>query len=82
LALYSINEQGLLQIKDLIEEFGIKSRLSVGYGCRRNVLALIIRDFNQFNKQIGFNLKRKQDKLNKIIESRHPDSNQEPFGFS
>ena len=38
-----------------------------GYGLKRNVYALIIKDLKLFKDKIGFNLKRKQERLNEFI---------------
>ena len=65
--LYSINSKGLKQIQKILDDFNITNKMNSGYGARRNVYALIIRDLDVFNKKIGFNLKRKQDKLNSLI---------------
>tara|TARA_Y100000310_G_scaffold29928_1_gene28439 strand:+ start:110 stop:724 length:615 start_codon:yes stop_codon:yes gene_type:complete len=67
IALYSINENGLRQIKDMLEEFNISSVIYFGFGQRRNVFGLIVTDFKLFNKKIGFSLKRKQEKLEKFV---------------
>ena len=64
--LYSINSEGLGQIQNILLEFDISTKLYPGYGLKRNVYALIVRDLELFNKQIGFGLKRKQDKLNEL----------------
>lgn len=65
--LYSINKHGLLQIKNMLREFKMNSRLKSGFGCKRNVYALLIKDLKTFNEQIGFNLRRKKDKLRELI---------------
>ena len=65
--LYSINLNGLNQIKDLLSEFGIGGKISSGYGLKRNVFAIVIKDLDNFNKKVGFNLQRKQEKLNQLI---------------
>ncbi|MEK6932932.1 MAG: LAGLIDADG family homing endonuclease [Nanoarchaeota archaeon] len=70
--LYSINKKGLLDLKSLIEKFGINSRLVKGYGLKRNVYAIVINkknDIKLFSKIIGFNLERKQEKLTKFINN-------------
>ena len=61
--LYSINVDGLKQIQNMVLEFNIDSRIMSGYGAKRNVYALIIKDLNKFDKEIGFNLTRKLSKL-------------------
>lgn len=65
--LYSINNEGLLQIKDMLTEFKIDSKIKSGFGQRKNVYALIVNNLKLFHKEIGFNLKRKQDKLEGLI---------------
>lgn len=60
--LYSINKSGLLQVKDMLKEFEIRSELKSGFGCKRNVFALSLKH-KPFKDKIGFGLKRKQDKL-------------------
>ena len=65
--LYSINKKGLEQIIFLLKEFKIESFLVSGFGLRRNVYGLTIKDLKLFLKEIGFNLKRKQRKLEKIV---------------
>jgi len=64
--LYSINRRGLKQVRRLLLEFDIKSQLSYGYGAKRNVYALLIKELDSFYKEIGFNLKRKQNKLTSL----------------
>ena len=64
--LYSINKEGLQQIQKMLLEFDIDSQLGSGYGAKRNVYALLIKDLDKFDKEVGFNLKRKQDKLNHL----------------
>jgi len=61
--LYSINENGLKTIQTMLEDFGIKSKLVPGYGCRRNVYAVVIKDSLSFKSKIGFYLARKHDKI-------------------
>ncbi len=61
--LYSTNHSGLRQIQRMIMELGIPSRIQGGYGERRNVHALIIKDLKPFQRKIGFNLARKSSKL-------------------
>lgn len=46
--LYSINLKGLEQIKDLLEEFGIVNRIAPGYGAKRTVFAIVIKDMKSF----------------------------------
>ncbi len=66
--LYSINERGLLQVKDMLTEFKITSRIKSGFGYMRNVYALAIKDLKLFKERIGFNLQRKQEKLNNLLK--------------
>ena len=64
--IYSINLKGLKQVKKLIEEFDIGCRIKGGFGCKRNVFAIIIsgkKNVIKYRDIIGFSLKRKQDKL-------------------
>ncbi len=68
IALYSINKNGLLQIQEILKEFGVQTKINPGYGAKRNVYAIIIKDFKKFKKEIGFSLKRKQEKLNRLIK--------------
>ena len=64
--LYSINLEGLKQIQRMLMGFNIMSNLSSGYGLKRNVYALLIKDLKVFYDQLGFNLKRKQEKLREL----------------
>ena len=64
--LYSINKNGLKQVQGMLSEFKINSKLSSGYGAKRNVYAIIINDLSKFDKEVGFNLNRKQSKLNSL----------------
>ena len=60
--LYSINEQGIVQIKTLLEEFHIFSCIRKGYGKKRNVFGLVIKDIKSiknFHEKIGFNINKK-----------------------
>jgi intein/homing endonuclease len=65
--IYSINLNGLKQIQKMLMEFKILSKISPGYGLKRNVYGLVIYDIKLFGDQIGFNLKRKQEKLESFI---------------
>ena len=69
--LYSINLQGLRQIQKLLIGFNIQGKIYPGYGLKRNVYAILIRDLRLFHDKIGFNLKRKQDKLEKFIKESY-----------
>lgn len=68
IALYSINKEGLLQVKDWLDYFDVHSKLKYGFGERRNVFALMISDFHRFNDKIGFSLSRKQERLVSVIK--------------
>jgi len=68
--LYSTNKNGLQEMKNLLNEFNIKSKLRSGYGKKRNVFALVIKDIESiknFANNIGFDLERKQTKLSNIL---------------
>ena len=67
-SLYSINKKGLTQIKKMLKEFGIESKFEKGFGARRNVYAVSIKDLRLFKDKIGFNLVRKQQKLEEYIK--------------
>lgn len=80
LRLYSINIKGLEQMQNLLSEFSINGRIIPGYGLRRNVYALVLRNKNiiNFALEIGFSCIRKKEKLNELlknIKSREWDSN-------
>ncbi|MEA2038177.1 MAG: LAGLIDADG family homing endonuclease [Nanoarchaeota archaeon] len=66
--LYSINLKGLKQIEKILNDFDVHSNLQGGYGARRNVYALIIKDLELFDGRIGFNLRRKQERLNQFLK--------------
>jgi len=61
--LYSINLEGLKQIQKILSNFKMQSKLVSGFGLKRNVYALTIKDIKLFHKQVGFNLERKQEKI-------------------
>ena len=65
--LYSINRNGLLQIQELLSAFFISSKLVPGYGAKRNVYGLRINERLRFSALIGFSLKRKQQKLERLL---------------
>jgi len=65
--LYSINLLGLKQIREILSEFKIETHFQKGFGLKRNVHALVIKDIKRFDKLIGFNLKRKQEKLKEFL---------------
>lgn len=68
LRLYSINLDGLKQIQDmLLKEFNIESKITPGYGLKRNVYGLIVKDLKLFKEKVGFNLTRKQERLLQLI---------------
>ena len=64
--LYSINSNGLKQLQKMLLKFNIENRLDHGYGAKRNVYAVLIKDLNKFDEEIGFNLKRKENKLKSL----------------
>lgn len=64
IALYSINKEGLEQIKMMLKEFSIDSHIKSGFGANRKVYGLIVKNHKLFYDKIGFSLKRKNDKLN------------------
>ena len=70
--LYSINSKGLGQVQEILREFNIACKLKKGFGCKRNVYALVIEDLSLFYRQIGFNLKRKQEKLELCLKFQKP----------
>ena len=65
--LYSTNFKGITQIQKMLIELGIVSRITSGYGSKRNVYGLIVRDLRKFHNTIGFNLARKQEKLKSLL---------------
>ena len=65
--LYSINQNGLLQIQEMLSKAKINSKIVSGFGHSRNVYALTIRDLTAFCK-IGFNLSRKQKRLEEFLK--------------
>jgi intein/homing endonuclease len=67
-SLYSINKKGLLQIKGMLEELGIRSKLEKGFGFKRNVYALSINGLKLFRDKIGFGLTRKQQRLEEFLK--------------
>ena len=67
-SLYSINKKGLFQIKKMLKELRIESKVEVGFGCKRNVYALSIKDLKLFRNKISFSLIRKQQKLEEFIK--------------
>jgi intein-encoded DNA endonuclease-like protein len=68
--LYSINRTGLIQIQKLLDDFSIKSKIVGGFGSKRNVYAVVIKDVIIFYKKIGFNLKRKNKRLREAIGNK------------
>ena len=42
--------------------------MAKGFGQKRNVFALVIKDLKKFQEKIGFNLVRKQKKLQEYIQ--------------
>ncbi len=83
--LYSTNEKGLLQIQEMMQKFGFESNIKAGYGCKRNVFGLVIKDIQFYYEKIGFYCLRKQKKLEKYVKvgSENPHSTFEvpPPGF-
>ncbi|MBI2543034.1 MAG: hypothetical protein HYW24_02515 [Candidatus Aenigmarchaeota archaeon] len=68
--IYSINEVGLGQLAELLKEFGIETKMKIGYGLKRNVFGLIIRgkeNLTKFRDTIGFESETKKKKLNDLI---------------
>ena len=66
--LYSINLDGLKQIQEILStDFSIFSKMVPGFGLKRNVYALTIRDIVTFSEKIGFSLKRKIDRLKEFL---------------
>ena len=51
----------------MLMEFNISGKIYSGYGLKRNVYAISIDDLKLFHKEIGFNLKRKKEKLESLI---------------
>ena len=70
--IYSINENGLMQLADLFKDFGIETGIKKGYGVKRNVFGLIIRGKERlikFRDFIGFRSESKSKKLDILISS-------------
>lgn len=68
--IYSINENGLGELRKLLEEFGIETRIKNGYGLRRNVFGLVIKgrdDLIKFGELIGFRSEEKSKKLDELL---------------
>ncbi len=65
--LYSINKTGLQQIQKILEEFEIKSKLREGYGSKRNVYAIVVKEVKQFHNTIGFSCRRKTARIMEFI---------------
>lgn len=63
--LYSTNLAGLKDIVRLLRDFRIETCIRGGFGLKRNVHAIIIKKENarKFSENIGFGLKRKNEKL-------------------
>lgn len=63
--LYSTNLSGIRGIVKLLHRFGVNPYIRGGFGLKRNVYAIIIKNRNLliFHKKIGFGLKRKNLKL-------------------
>jgi len=69
--LYSINLEGLKQIQKILLDFNIESKIVKGFGAKRNVYAVVIKDLHLFAKEIGFSLNRKKEKLDELVESKN-----------
>lgn len=89
--LYSINLTGLLQVKAMIEELDIPLKIVPGFGDKRNVYAITIKDIKLFYDKLGFHSIRKQARLEQYIKNRRrlpfsqsplPDSNRGSLGTS
>lgn len=65
--LYSINLSGLKQVRKLLDEFGIKTKIQEGFGLKRNVYSLTTKEINSFYEKLGFYCVRKQKKLEKGV---------------
>lgn len=61
--LYSINLSGLKQVRKLLGDFWIKTKIQKGFGLRRNVYSLTTKDVNSFYEKLGFYCVRKQKKI-------------------
>tara|TARA_Y100000310_G_C20640448_1_gene793608 strand:+ start:719 stop:1345 length:627 start_codon:yes stop_codon:yes gene_type:complete len=65
--LYSINYKGLKQVEKLLNEFEIMCIMRKGFGEKRNVFALTLKDICKFRKHIGFKLLRKNRRLDSFL---------------
>jgi len=68
--IYSINRDGLQDISELLENFKIKIIIENGFGERRNIFAIIIKEKESlllFKKLISFRSLKKNQKLNELI---------------
>ena len=63
--LYSINISGLKQVQELLSSFKINSKIVSGFGSKRNVFAITIKNIEQFQQKINFYCLRKKEKLEK-----------------
>ena len=83
LRLYSINLTGLKQVQILLELFGISSNIVAGFGHKRNVFAITIKDVKLFKKKINFYCIRKQNNLARYVKEKRksalPDLNRGPL---
>lgn len=71
--IYSINKCGLQEISELLKNFKIKTTIKNGFGEKRNVFAIIIKDIESlllFKKLIGFYSLKKNQKLNELISRK------------
>jgi len=65
--LYSINSDGLKQIQELLMQFNLNGKITSGYGSKRNVYALILKNVRLFASKVNFNSIRKKTKLNNLL---------------
>lgn len=68
--IYSVNLEGLKDIQKMLENLGIETGISIGYGFGRNVFGLVIKrkSIHAFGTEIGFLSDNKNRKLNELIE--------------
>ncbi len=68
--IYSINKHGLIDLMEMFNNFGIETKINNGYGLKRNVYALVIKEKKNlllFDKLIGFCSNGKKYKLKELI---------------
>jgi len=71
--LYSTNRIGLEDLTKLLQNFEIKSSIRGGFGAKRNVYAIIIKEkpnILNFKRFIGFRSERKSRKLDELISKK------------